>query len=138
MRLMTVALQSREFAKAPPPARVAAVEAGLPVKMMRTLMRRYGLTIADLSRIIASRRTLERRLESGERFNVDESERLARLMRILDLGQDIFDDEADTLKWLSAPQSALDGRVPLDLLRTEVGGRMVEDRLLRLKHGFFA
>lgn len=135
---MATALLKEDFARASGPVRVAAVEAGLPVKMLRVVMRDYGFRIADLARIIAPRRTLERRLESGERLNIEESDRLARLIRILDLTKDIFDDSPSAIAWLSAAHGSLGGRTPIDLLRTEEGGRMVEDRLQRLKHGFFA
>jgi putative toxin-antitoxin system antitoxin component (TIGR02293 family) len=135
---MTTALLSKEFAEATGPTRVAAVEAGLPVKMLRVVMRSHGFRITDLAKIIAPRRTLERRLEAGERLSIEESDRLARLIRILELAGSIFDDNAGAMAWLSAVDGSLDGRIPLDLLRTEEGGRMVEDRLLRLKHGFFA
>ena len=118
--------------------RFAAIEAGLPVKMLRVVMRDYGFTLASLAGVIAPRRTLERRLEGSERLNLDESERLARLMRILDLAMEIFKDRAHVREWLSNPKRTLAGRVPLDLIRTEEGGRVLEEKLLRLKYGFFA
>lgn len=126
------------LAKRAPSARVSAVEAGLPVKMVRVLMRDYGFNITDLTHILASRRTLERRLAEGERLNVDESERLMRLLRLLDLAMEVFEDRERARRWLAQPHWTLDERSPLELMRTEDGGRMVEDELLRLKWGHFA
>lgn len=121
-----------------PSRRLAAVEAGLPVKMLRVVMRDYGFTLASLSGVIAVRRTLERRLDSGERFNLEESERLARLIRTLDLAQEIFADRARVREWLGEPKASFEGRTPLSLLRTEAGGRWVEERLLQLKFGVYS
>ena len=135
---MATALQVDEYVKSVSPARVAAIEAGLPVKMLRVVMRDYEFTIADIARVLGPRRTVERRLENGERLSLDESERLARLLNMLDLGMQVFKDRAWLKEWLSNPKPALGKRVPLDLMRTEAGGRMLEDELLQLKHGFFA
>jgi len=101
-------------------------------------MRDYGFTLASLSGVIAVRRTLERRLDSGERFNLEESERLARLIRTLDLAQEIFADRARVREWLGEPKASFEGRTPLSLLRTEAGGRWVEERLLQLKFGVYS
>jgi putative toxin-antitoxin system antitoxin component (TIGR02293 family) len=101
-------------------------------------MRDYEFTVADVARVLGPRRTIERRLESGERLSLDESERLARLLNMLDLGMQVFKDRAWLKEWLSKPKPVLGQRIPLDLMRTEAGGRMLEDELLQLKHGFFA
>lgn len=138
MRHMAVALKVDEFAKAGAPARFAAIEAGLPVKMLRVIMRDYGFTLASLAGVIAPRRTLERRLEANERLNLEESERLARLMRMLDLAMQVFKDRSHVREWLSSSKRTLGGRVPMDLIRTEEGGRVLEEKLLQLKYGFFA
>ncbi|RST31835.1 DUF2384 domain-containing protein [Sphingomonas ginkgonis] len=135
---MATSLSLEDLPQAATPARARAIEQGLPVKMLRVLMRTYELGPAELSRMIAPRRTLERRLQSNERLTAEESDRLARLMRVLDLAESIFDDRASAVGWLSAPKRAFDEAAAFDLLKTEAGGRVVEDQLLRLKHGFFA
>ncbi len=135
---MATAVQVEDFPKQVSPARVAAIEAGLPVKMLRVLMRDYGFTIGELAQAIGPRRTLERRLEANERLNVEESQRLARLMRMLDLSMEIFKDPARVRRWLSKEKRTLGKRVALDLMRTEDGGRLLEEKLLQLKWGFFA
>ena len=135
---MTDAATLNDIARVDPPSRLAAVEAGLPVKMLRVVMREFGFTLASLAGVIAVRRTLERRLDSGERFNLEESERLARLIRTLDLGMEIFKDRVRVREWLAGPKASFDGRSPLSLLKTEAGGRWVEERLLQLKYGVYS
>lgn len=135
---MTDAAMLTDVARVDPWGRLAAVEAGLPVKMLRVVMRDYGFTLASLAGVIAVRRTLERRLDSGERFNLEESERLARLVRTLDLAQEIFKDRVRVREWLTGAKASFDDRSPLSLLKTEAGGRWVEERLLQLKYGVYS
>ena len=135
---MATALQVEGFGRVIAPEHVRVVEAGLPVKMLRVIMRDYGLTISDLAKVIAPRRTLDRRLKAGERLTVEESDRLARLMRLLDIATDIFKDKDWVRDWLLRTKPVLGNRVPLDLIATDAGGRLVEEELLQIKYGFFA
>lgn len=135
---MATALSPAKFAKDQADHQLAAVEAGLPVKMLRVLTRDYGFTIGDFAAFIASRRTLERRIADGERLTVEESERLGRLLRLIDLAAEVFKEPARTRDWLRHPHWTLKDRSPLELMRTENGGRLVEEQLLQLKWGFFA
>lgn len=135
---MAAALQVEGFGRVIAPEHVRVVEAGLPVKMLRVIMRDYGLTISDLAKVIAPRRTLDRRLKAGERLTVEESDRLARLMRLLDIATDIFKDKDWVRDWLLRAKPVLGNRVPLDLIATDAGGRLVEEELLQIKYGFFA
>jgi uncharacterized protein (DUF2384 family) len=40
--------------------------------------------------------------------------------------------------WLLAPNRALGGEVPLQMLDTDIGARQVEEVLLRLSYGVFS
>jgi len=118
--------------------RRAAVYDGLPVKMLRALMKRGDISIGDLSRVIAPRRTLERRLKEGERLNREESDRLARFLPILDLCEHIFGNTDAAMRWLRKPMRAFGGVAPLDLLTTSAGSEEVEELLEQSRHGIVA
>jgi putative toxin-antitoxin system antitoxin component (TIGR02293 family) len=135
---MATALQIEGFGRVIAPEHVRVVEAGLPVKMLRVIMRDYGFTVGDLAKVVAPRRTLDRRLKAGERLTVEESDRLARLMRLLDIATDIFKNKDWVHDWLVRAKPVLGNRVPLDLIATDAGGRLVEEELLQIKYGFFA
>lgn len=115
-----------------------AVYEGLPVKMLRALMKRGDITIGDLSRVIAHRRTLERRLKDGERLNREESDRLARFLPILDLCEQIFGNTDAAMRWLRKPKRAFGGVAPLDLLATSAGADEVNLLLQQSMHGMLA
>ena len=54
------------------------------------------------------------------------------------LGHGLFEGDRDAAKsWLSAPQKALGGEVPLTIARTELGALEVERAIGRLEHGVF-
>jgi putative toxin-antitoxin system antitoxin component (TIGR02293 family) len=92
-------------------------------------------TLAELTGIAP--RTLSRRKEEG-RFTSEESERLLRVARVFGTAEGLFRGNREAARrWLSKPKRALGGRVPLDLVTTEVGAREVEDLIHRIEHGVF-
>lgn len=135
---MSAVLDLDALAGADTQQRRVAVYAGLPVKMLQALMRRGNISIGDLSRVIAQRRTLERRLRDGERLNREESDRLARFLPILDLCEHIFGGTDAAMDWLRSPKRAFGGTAPLDLLATSSGSEEVNELLQQSLHGIVA
>lgn len=130
--------------KAAPPVlvdaldRARAIEIGLPVKMLRVLLKDGEISINDLARVIAPRRTLERRLKENERLSVDESDKLARFMTILELSEYMFGDRHAAMDFLRSKLPAFDDEAPIDLLRTSAGTEAVNNLLQRGLHGMLA
>lgn len=114
----------------------ALIEAGLRWTAIERLARALALPLAQIAETLRiAPRTLTRRREEG-RFDADESERLVRLGRLVDLALQLFEGDLPAARrWLAAPQPALGGKAPLDLSRTEVGAREVEALIGRLEHG---
>ena len=114
----------------------ALIEAGLRWSATERLARALSLPLAQIADTLRiAPRTLTRRREEG-RFDADESERLVRLGRLIDLAVQLFEgDLAAARGWLAAPQPVLGGKSPLDLSRTEVGSREVEALIGRLEQG---
>jgi putative toxin-antitoxin system antitoxin component (TIGR02293 family) len=119
-------------------SRAHAIEMGLPVKMLRVLLKDGEIGINDLARIIAPRRTLERRLKEGERLTMEESDRLARFLTILELCEYLFGDRHEAMDWLRSPMLSFNERAPIDLLRTSAGSEAVNNLLQRGRHGMLA
>jgi len=115
------------------------VEKGLPFRMLERLGRNLVLpsqTIAELAQIRI--RTLHRRKVEG-RLQPDESERLLRESRAFGKGIELFEgDHRAAGRWLSTPQRALGGVVPLTLAKSELGALEVERLIGRLEHGVFS
>jgi putative toxin-antitoxin system antitoxin component (TIGR02293 family) len=50
----------------------------------------------------------------------------------------VFGSQAEAEQWLDRPAIGLDGRKPIDLLRTHPGTRLVSEYLTRIEHGVYA
>ena len=91
--------------------------------------------LAELVQI--SERTLVRRSKAG-RLKAEESERLLRFSRLFTMAVELFDGEPlAAQEWLAAESRALQGKTPLEVSKTEVGAREVENLITRLEHGVF-
>lgn len=95
-----------------------------------------GLTRDDIRQIIPDR-TLERRIAQGENLKLEEADGLARLVRVVSLARRVFEDDNLADEWLRTPNPALDDLIPIQMARTDLGGREVEAVLMRLEHGVF-
>jgi putative toxin-antitoxin system antitoxin component (TIGR02293 family) len=112
----------------------AAVEAGLPVASLNIVVRRVaGETrgATEIKHRVVPRTTLQRR---GARLSLDESERLERLARLTALAEKVWDDPDLAHEFLVSPQPQLGGAKPVDLIRTDLGTRSVEDLLWALEY----
>jgi putative toxin-antitoxin system antitoxin component (TIGR02293 family) len=83
-----------------------------------------------------SRRTLERRNKG--RLSPEQSDRVARIARIVDDATESIGTQEQALLWLSVPNQSLEGNRPVELLDTDAGTRRVEIVLGRLREGSFA
>lgn len=114
---------------------VQRVEQGLPRNAVIQLKRFSGLTDADLAEVIP-RRTLTT-IGKARRITPEQSDRIARTAGIVALGHRVFGDAEVARQWLLTPNPALDMEVPLRLLRTGSGTRLVESVLVRIEHGVY-
>lgn len=115
-----------------------SVEDGLPYGAFERLVANTSLA-SDEALVLVNipRRTLTRRKREG-RFHQDESDRLVRGSRIVGRALELFGGDREAARcWLSEPQKALGGAVPLVTARTDVGAREVEHLIGRLEHGVF-
>lgn len=117
----------------------AVVLHGLPASVVRRIGAFLGIRAAKVGPIVKiSEKTLDRRLKRGARLKPDESERMARLMRIITLAVSALGSEDNARLWLQRPLRELGDQTPLQLATTEPGSREVERVLGRIEHGIFA
>ena len=117
---------------------IAAVKAGLDVRVFVDLARRLGVSEARLAEVAGiAPTTLTRRKRAGA-LAPDESEHVMRLAALLERATHVLEDEGDAAAWLRASNAALGGDTPLDLADTELGAREVDDLLGRIEHGVYS
>ena len=66
------------------------------------------------------------------------SDRWSRLVKIVELAENLFEDDAEIERWLSTPKAATGGICPIDMLSTDAGSKQVEQVLLQASYGVFA
>ena len=114
------------------------VENGLEYRRLERFQETANLTnqrVADLIQVPHS--TLVRRRQKG-RLDPATSDRLVRVSRIMGQVIELFEGDLEAAhRWLETPNPALDGEAPLDVLKTDIGGRMVEELILRLEYGVY-
>ena len=89
---------------------------------------------AELDWLVLPRKTLAHRRILGS-LTPDQSDRLSRVLRMIDEAETTFGDHAKAHAWLRRPSKLLDGEAPLDRLDTDFGTRQVEAILGRIEHG---
>ncbi len=114
------------------------VEAGFAYDAFRRFMEQTLIAKSQLAELVGiAERTLSRRKDEGW-LTPGESEKLLRVARVFGSAVALFEgDREEARRWLSTPKRALGARVPLEMIKTEVGAREVEDLILRIEHGVF-
>jgi putative toxin-antitoxin system antitoxin component (TIGR02293 family) len=127
----------------------AQLRDGLPVRSFVAFKQWARLSNAELASIAdISPKTLQRYFKpsrtqknhpKARRVAVSPSDRVFRAAEVMAVAKEVFggDDDA-TREWLRAEQFGLGGKVPLELLRTNLGAHLVEEELKRIQHGFLA
>ncbi len=117
------------------------VRAGLPVEALEYMLREMvgeQVTQADIYRVVGSPRTLQRKRARGGTLSPEESDRLARLARILARADEVLGGAEPAKRWLGKPNTALGDTRPLSLLDSDAGTLAVEQVLGRIEHGVYA
>ncbi|WP_293994238.1 type II RES/Xre toxin-antitoxin system antitoxin [Sphaerotilus sp.] len=115
-----------------------AVRQGLPFSVFESVATQLDMAPQQMTQVLGiPLRTLARR-KTEHRFTPQESDRLYRLTRAVELATEVLGDADKARRWLKAPNRALGGEVPFDLLDTDIGAHQIEDVLVRLNHGIFS
>lgn len=117
-----------------------AAARGVPVDIVEGL--KGWMPPGVVSRSIASASTLSRRQRKGGPLIGAEADRALRVVAILAKAVNVFGDDEKARRWLSKPKAVLDptgaARSPYELLGSEHGARLVEQRLVQIDHGMYA
>jgi putative toxin-antitoxin system antitoxin component (TIGR02293 family) len=89
--------------------------------------------LADVLEI--SSKTLTRWRNKGEELTPQQTDRIARIEAIFDWGERVVGSRDEMLRWIQSRVHSLNGKRPIDLLKTESGRRQVEDALHAIEWG---
>ncbi len=118
---------------------ISNIERGLPYSALEHLQRNTGFAPdVFLGWIGIAPRTQARRKMQG-RLLPDESDRLLRAARVFARALELFHgDRAGAVEWLLHKLPALGYKTPVEVSRTDLGAREVEQLIGRIRHGVFS
>jgi len=96
-----------------------------------------GLTERELTLILPPRIRANRHAK-GQPLSAEESERAFRIARLLALAESVFGNSAKALLWLRTPLPRFAQRTAMEMMSSEIGGRMVEEMLIQIDEGYAA
>jgi putative toxin-antitoxin system antitoxin component (TIGR02293 family) len=120
---------------------IELVREGLPSSALDHVLQELADTAgsqADVYRVVGSIRTLQRKRTMRSPLSADESDRLARLARLVVRAEEALGDATRAHRWLGKPNRALGGERPLTLLDSDTGALAVERVLGRIEHGVYS
>lgn len=113
----------------------AIIHKGIPYKSLEVIVAKYHLDLPRILKILSfPPRTMARR-KTEQRLTAQESDRLARLARILAYATEVFGTEEKASTWLTRPNRILEATAPIDLLDSDLGTQVIESMLGRIEHG---
>jgi putative toxin-antitoxin system antitoxin component (TIGR02293 family) len=120
---------------------IEAIRRGLPARALDSIFADLAdeqISQATVYRLIGSGRTLQRKRTQNLLLSSLESDRLARLARMLVRAEEAIGDMSRSRRWLAQPNRALGGERPIDLLDSDTGTLAVERVLGRIEHGVYS
>lgn len=116
---------------------MAEVRQGIDVGIVDAVLADGRLSAVELDRLALPRKTLMHRRTMG-RLSPEQSDRLLRILRVIEEAEATFGDRDKAHLWLRRPTPLFADQAPLDLLDTDIGVRQVEALLGRIAHGIAA
>ena len=117
---------------------MSLVQDRVPVEAIQAVTEAAILDSEEIYELVVPRRTLSKRRSTTGRLTTEESDRLVRVVRIIALARETFQNAGKSAGWLRRANRSLGGRRPIDLLKTDNGSRLVEAVLGRIGYGVYS
>ncbi len=113
------------------------IRKGFSMQTLERFKKTFHMDEETLAQSIGvSKKTLQRKRSGHQKLNVEESNRLFRVLRTLTMATETFGgDKKVAADWMQEPQYGLGGMTPLRMLETDTGMEKVESLLLHLQYG---
>ncbi|HEX8693495.1 MAG TPA: antitoxin Xre/MbcA/ParS toxin-binding domain-containing protein [Longimicrobium sp.] len=114
------------------------IHAGFPIRVVDFVLKAGLLDASELYGLVIPRRTLAHRKEKQNTLSREQSDRLARVVRVLVRAEEALGTVEKAARWLRKENRALGGKRPIELLESDTGARVVERILGRIEHGVYS
>jgi putative toxin-antitoxin system antitoxin component (TIGR02293 family) len=116
---------------------IGTVRKGLSTDVFKTVAAKLKMSDRQLAGVLKiPDRTLDRRLKHGV-LSPEESDRLARVAKILQRAHEVFGNAEKARGWMNTRLAAFEGETPLQRADTSLGASQVEDVLGRIDYGVY-
>ncbi len=117
----------------------SVIKHGLPYSYFQELKDLLPLIDAEWSELLGlSIKSLQRYKKEGRIFKPIHSEKILEITEVILKGLDVFGDKERFIAWLKAPNFAIGGHKPTDLLYDSYGIKLILIQLVRIEHGILA
>lgn len=121
-----------------PVQEIADPPRNLRYEVIEDISKRFSLNKADIKQLFGISESTQFRYEKQNPvLKPAIADRLERFNRIYQQALELFEDEAETQRWLSTPKLVLGGETPLKVLGTDARAKKVEEILYRAEYGMF-
>ena len=117
---------------------IGYIRGGLPKAGVDAFVEKTNISREQLSHVLHLSVRQLNRYSPVDRLAPEQSNFLYELARIYTRTVDVLGDQRTAEHWLSREQLALGNQIPLDLLDTTEGLRLVDYLLTRIEHGLFS
>jgi putative toxin-antitoxin system antitoxin component (TIGR02293 family) len=116
---------------------IGTVRKGLSTEVFKRVAANLEMSDRQLAGVLKiPDRTLDRRLKHGV-LSPEESDRLARVAKILQRAHEVFGNAEKARGWMNTRLAAFEGETPLQRADTSLGASQVEDVLGRIDYGVY-
>ena len=125
------------FARMAPMSQRRAIAEGFDALIIERVARELlGVPVQSLlSALSLPSSTILRKIAKHDRLSQSESDRVARVLYVLGLATDLFEDGERAAAWMNRANAELDGLKPLEVLDVQPGYDRVRDILNRAQFG---
>jgi putative toxin-antitoxin system antitoxin component (TIGR02293 family) len=103
---------------------------------LRDMRHQLDITVDVMAHLLdVAPRTINRKESSAQPLSVSEGDRAFRIARIADLAIELIGNREKALAWLHRPNTFLGGKIPIEMLDTEIGADFVAESLHSIAYG---
>lgn len=111
---------------------------GLLKKSVTNMAAKFGITQEKICELLHMSARNFQRIKDSSHLDIYTSEQIIEMANVYSKAHQIFIDEDSIKQWFQTPNYALGNQIPLDLLDTSFGVKMVSDVLGRIEYGIFS
>jgi putative toxin-antitoxin system antitoxin component (TIGR02293 family) len=120
-----------------PLTEIETIRKGIQPDVIEQFLQDQSFVVKDvLNRLQITHSTYFAKKKDHKRLDSSSTEKFFRLISIVQLASEIL-GKAEAKHWLYQKIASLGEQIPMDLLDTEAGHRLVEQVLLQIKYGVY-